>query len=290
MENIVHDNIKILLNFVPYLTNFTVDNYKIISQLINQGNLNDDKIIIGLITFYNKNYWFFNNFSPSNDEFSNILSEVLTLSFLAHYLINPTGPFETLVQEFQQDHTLLFYEVFICYSIDEMLSFFSFLNFKELLQYLNDNAVFTILSKIPDPFKHFYESFLLKYNKKLLKKSGSYYSPIESITFITRSLQIIVHEESVFQDSLDNGISFIDPSCGTGSFLVEMINLLAKSLSTLQKSGKRFTFLGFDVNPVSCMLAQKSFHILNSKFENQYISQSVSFNNISPIAQVQNND
>ena len=46
-----------------------------------------------------------------------------------------------------------------------------------------------------DPVFHFYETFLAEYDKKLKKSRGVYYTPDEVVSYIVRSVDILLKEK-----------------------------------------------------------------------------------------------
>lgn len=75
-----------------------------------------------------------------------------------------------------------------------------------------------------DPFVYFYEDFLAKYDAKMKKSRGVYYTPPPIVNFIVRAV------DDILKDSfeIDNGladhkrVTVLDFACGTGTFLLEV--------------------------------------------------------------------
>lgn len=98
-----------------------------------------------------------------------------------------------------------------------------------------------------DPVFHFYETFLAEYDSKLKKSRGVYYTPDEVVSYIVRSVDILLKEKFGLQRGLadnskikinspatgagakheQNGevhrCLILDPAVGTGTFLYEVI-------------------------------------------------------------------
>ncbi|MBN2594160.1 MAG: N-6 DNA methylase [Sedimentisphaerales bacterium] len=97
-----------------------------------------------------------------------------------------------------------------------------------------------------DPVFHFYETFLAEYDKKLKKSRGVYFTPDEVVSYIVRSVDILLKEKFGLQRGLadnskiqveinikNNGKEkekkevhrclILDPAVGTGTFLYEVI-------------------------------------------------------------------
>ena len=96
-----------------------------------------------------------------------------------------------------------------------------------------------------DPIMHFYETFLAAYDPSLREQRGVYYTPEPVISYIVRSVDLLLKERFGCADGLaDNGVTdyeycddagaavagkshrvlVLDPACGTGSFLYAVID------------------------------------------------------------------
>jgi predicted helicase len=107
-----------------------------------------------------------------------------------------------------------------------------------------------------DPVIHFFEGFLEEYDKKIRKDRGVFYTPRPVVSFIVRSVDEQLRTEFNLEDGLadittwremagrfDNlaipeGVSpeqafvqILDPATGTGTFLVEVIELINKTMT-----------------------------------------------------------
>src|SRR3984893_15458390 len=74
------------------------------------------------------------------------------------------------------------------------------------------------------PFIYFYEDFLSKYDAKMKKARGVYYTPPPIVNFIVRAVDDILKESFRIPDGLaDNKrVTVLDFACGTGTFLLEV--------------------------------------------------------------------
>ena len=107
-----------------------------------------------------------------------------------------------------------------------------------------------------DPVIHFYEHFLKEYDAKKRMQRGVFYTPRPVVSFIVRSVDEILRKEFGLKDGLaDTGtwgemverfddvtipkgatadqvfVQILDPATGTGTFLVEVIDLIHKTMS-----------------------------------------------------------
>jgi predicted helicase len=128
----------------------------------------------------------------------------------------------------------------------------------ELLDYANMEAVvrdFGDKNPQEDPVTHFYEGFAKEYDPIDKVKRGEFYTPRPVVSYIVRSLDELLRNEFGLTDgladtvtwaemkkrrkdlALPNGTSpeqgfvqILDPATGTGTFLVEIINTINKTM------------------------------------------------------------
>ncbi|MEA3412576.1 MAG: hypothetical protein U9R74_13705 [Pseudomonadota bacterium] len=106
-----------------------------------------------------------------------------------------------------------------------------------------------------DPVIHFYEHFLAAYDKKQKVSRGVFYTPRPVVSYIVRSVDELLRSEFGLEDGLadtttwgemagrhknlkipdgvppeQDFIQILDPATGTGTFLVEVIDLVYKTL------------------------------------------------------------
>ncbi len=90
-----------------------------------------------------------------------------------------------------------------------------------------------------DPIFYFYEPFLSAYNPALREKRGVYYTPEPVVSYIVRSVDILLEEKFGLSDGLADkekvreGIPqllILDPATGTGTFLFEVLGQIYKRL------------------------------------------------------------
>ena len=128
----------------------------------------------------------------------------------------------------------------------------------ELLDHANMDAVvrdFGDRNPREDPVIHFYESFLSEYDKRSKVERGVFYTPRPVVSYIVRSVHQILRSEFGLHDGLadvttweemakrqkgitiPDGVSpnqdfvrILDPATGTGTFLVEAIDVIHGTL------------------------------------------------------------
>ncbi|MFH0351390.1 MAG: hypothetical protein ACHBMF_05605, partial [Chromatiales bacterium] len=155
----------------------------------------------------------------------------------------------------------------------------------DLLDDANMEAVvrdFGDRNPLEDPVIHFYELFLKEYDAKKRMQRGVFYTPRPVVTYIVRSVDDLLRTEFGLADGLADtttwgemakrhtslkipeGISsghpfvqILDPATGTGTFLVEVIDLIHKTLVAKWKAKgygeKMFEALWNDYVP-KCLL------------------------------------
>ncbi|WP_263165066.1 type ISP restriction/modification enzyme [Streptomyces sp. SCSIO ZS0520] len=87
---------------------------------------------------------------------------------------------------------------------------------------------------------HLYEHFLQEYDADLRKDSGTYYTPAPLVTEMIRLVDEVLTNTLDCPDGFaDPGVSIIDPSMGTGTFLTGVIDLVARRQSEGGNEGFR---------------------------------------------------
>lgn len=83
-----------------------------------------------------------------------------------------------------------------------------------------------------DAWLYFYEGFLQTYDKKLRKKTGSYYTPVEVVRAMTGLVdEALVTNLGLTAGLADKTVTIVDPAMGTGTFLLEIVRRIAESVS-----------------------------------------------------------
>ena len=134
----------------------------------------------------------------------------------------------------------------------------------ELLDQANMDAVvrdFGDRNPQEDPVIHFYEHFLAAYDKEQKVNRGVFYTPRPVVSYIVRSVDELLRSEFGLTDGLADTttwgemakrhkelkipegtppgqafVQILDPATGTGTFLVEVIDLIHKTMAAKWKS------------------------------------------------------
>ena len=79
--------------------------------------------------------------------------------------------------------------------------------------------------------QYFYEPFLEAYDPELRKQLGVWYTPPEIVQYQVARVDRVLREELDLPDGLaDPNVIVLDPCCGTGAYLVEVLNSIAATL------------------------------------------------------------
>ncbi|MBF6560079.1 MAG: N-6 DNA methylase [Candidatus Binataceae bacterium] len=88
--------------------------------------------------------------------------------------------------------------------------------------------------------QYFYEPFLEAFDPQLRKQLGVWYTPREVVRYMVARVDRVLRDELGVADGLaDASVFVLDPCCGTGSYLIEVLNQIAATLAT--KGGDALT-------------------------------------------------
>lgn len=95
-----------------------------------------------------------------------------------------------------------------------------------------------------DPIIHFYETFLAEYDPKTREMRGVYYTPEPVVSYIVRSLHIILKEDFIKRDGFaDRSVRVLDPAAGTLTFLAETAKLAVEEFVAKYGDGGKENFI-----------------------------------------------
>ncbi|MGC9125555.1 MAG: N-6 DNA methylase, partial [Caldisericaceae bacterium] len=116
-----------------------------------------------------------------------------------------------------------------------------------LLAHFDVNNAFEnyrIEKKGEDPVIYFYENFLYEYDPKEREKRGVYYTPHPVVSYIARSVNLILKEKFAISNGLaDKNVTVLDPAGGTLSFLEEVIKIAVDDFKEKYGSGSLKGFI-----------------------------------------------
>jgi hypothetical protein len=112
---------------------------------------------------------------------------------------------------------------------------------------------------------YFYEPFLKAYDPELRKELGVWYTPPEIVKYQIERVDRVLREELNIDDGLaDEKVVVLDPCCGTGAYLVEVLKRIHKTLAekgatalTAQsvKEAARKRVFGFEILPAPFVIS-----------------------------------
>lgn len=89
-----------------------------------------------------------------------------------------------------------------------------------------------------DSYAMLYEDFLAEYDPALRRKSGIYYTPAPLVTFTARLVDDVLRSRLGRKLGFaENDVIVVDPAMGTGSFLAEIVNTVARTIAVEQGHG-----------------------------------------------------
>lgn len=95
-----------------------------------------------------------------------------------------------------------------------------------------------------DPVFPFYETFLAEYDPEQREKRGVYYTPEPVVSYIVRSLNLILKEEFSLADGLaDKSVTILDPAGGTLTFLAKAVREATKEFVEKYGEGGKDKFI-----------------------------------------------
>lgn len=116
--------------------------------------------------------------------------------------------------------------------IDDIADVLAVANVKEVLH------KYFVEGRGSDPIIHFYETFLAEYDPKEREQRGVYYTPEDVVSYIVRSLNIILQEYFNKSDGFaTDSVTVLDPAAGTLTFLAEAAKTAVNEFSTRYGTG-----------------------------------------------------
>ena len=83
---------------------------------------------------------------------------------------------------------------------------------------------------------YFYEPFLAAFDPELRKELGVWYTPPEIVEYMVERVDRVLRDELDIRDGLaDRRVFVLDPACGTGAYLVQILRRIEKTLSVAGK-------------------------------------------------------
>jgi hypothetical protein len=156
------------------------------------------------------------------------------------------------------------------------------LNLSEILGWTSavlnrvDRPVFFSKFEEAHAVQYFYEPFLQAFDPELRKQLGVWYTPPEIVQYMVARVDTVLREELNLADGLaDKNVYVLDPCCGTGSYLIEVLNHIHKTLkqkgddalvaADLKEAAKNRIF-GFELLPAPFVVSHLQLGLLLQNF------------------------
>jgi hypothetical protein len=120
--------------------------------------------------------------------------------------------------------------------------------------------------------QYFYEPFLKAFDPELRKQLGVWYTPTEIVQYQVTRVDTVLREELGIADGLaDKRVYVLDPCCGTGAYLVEVLRKIAATLKDKQggalcaaevKKAATERVFGFEILPAPFVVAHLQLGLL----------------------------
>ena len=120
--------------------------------------------------------------------------------------------------------------------------------------------------------QYFYEPFLDAFDPELRKELGVWYTPPEIVEYMVARVDTVLREELDVPDGLaDPRVYVLDPCCGTGAYLVEVLTRISQTLDEkgadalsageVKKAAMQRVF-GFEILPAPFVIAHMQLGLL----------------------------
>ncbi|MCY3019517.1 MAG: N-6 DNA methylase [Planctomycetota bacterium] len=135
-----------------------------------------------------------------------------------------------------------------------------------------DRAQFFAKFEEDHAVQYFYEPFLEAFDPELRKELGVWYTPHEVVQYMVGRVDAVLREELDIPDGLaDKRVFVVDPCCGTGAYLVEVLRRIAETLKDkggdalagqdLKRAAMERVF-GFEILPAPFVVAHLQLGLL----------------------------
>ena len=139
-----------------------------------------------------------------------------------------------------------------------------------------DRASFFATFEQQHAVQYFYEPFLEAFDPELRKQLGVWYTPPEIVKYMVARVDQVLRSELDIADGLaDPRVVVLDPCCGTGAYLVEVLNKIAETLhekrgdaliaNDLKKAAMSRVF-GFEILPAPFVISHLQIGLALDRF------------------------
>lgn len=139
-----------------------------------------------------------------------------------------------------------------------------------------DRATFFSKFEEEHAVQYFYEPFLEAFDPELRKDLGVWYTPREIVQYMVARVDTVLREELEIEDGLaDLRVYVLDPCCGTGTYLIEVLKRIAATIKErgedalggydVKKAALKRVF-GFEILPAPFVVAHLQLGLLLQHF------------------------
>lgn len=101
----------------------------------------------------------------------------------------------------------------------------------KVLNRIEDPAAFVEKFTEGHAVQYFYEPFLQEFDPELRKQLGVWYTPQEIVRYMVERVDAVLREElGVAEGLADEQVYVLDPCCGTGAYLVEVLRRIERTM------------------------------------------------------------
>lgn len=199
----------------------------------------------------------------NNDGFSDMVAQTITYGLLSARITNPEQSTAFDLANHMRTNPLLseLMAVFLNIGTGQKEIDFDELGIVEVEEFLDNTHMESVIRDFgdrnprEDPVMHFYENFLAEYDREKKVERGVFYTPRPVVSYIVNSIDALLRNEFRLTDGLadtsswgdvaqqnekvriptnispeSDFVQILDPAAGTGTFLVEVIELIHSTL------------------------------------------------------------
>lgn len=140
-----------------------------------------------------------------------------------------------------------------------------------------DRAAFFTRFREEHAVQYFYEPFLEAFDPQLRKQLGVWYTPPEVVRYMVAKVDHVLRGELEIADGLaDPRVVVLDPCCGTGAYLVEVLHRIERTLrergadalvAADVKRAARERVFGFEIMPAPFVVAHLQLGLVMQQME-----------------------
>jgi hypothetical protein len=185
----------------------------------------------------------------TKEQFADLYSQTITYGLFASRM-RCEGEFNRKVAVYDIPHTIgILREMFEFISLGDLPHQLEWIvdEISDVLANVNVQRIFLEYLKTKrggDPVFPFYETFLAEYDPEQRERRGVYYTPEPVVSYIVRSLHLILKGKFFLNDGLaDKDVTILDPAGGTLTFLAEAVREAAREFTAKYGDGGKEDFI-----------------------------------------------